>query len=175
MTLFVFVLLTTPLAFYGFFWMLDKDFTSFYRYRLWRIRDELKAEVLSGSLPNVPCVNYWLSIIESEIYSANKTSFLYFWFLPRPPRFLMEEMNAKKNDGKQYLSVAQLNSLQSYRDRLLKAVFEQCLYFKPSGWFILLIIIPSLLIRKFKGEVLKYIEPKLNRRIDEDSLAAYAA
>lgn len=119
---------------------LPRYFRSAFRYRLWRLRDDLVDDVLSGNLPDVSSVREMRKRVEVGIRYADDltlaTVLVSAWathasgFTVRQERKIREQEARRREE----LTAKELVLVDQYESRLTKASVVHVLTGSPSGW-----------------------------------------
>ncbi len=123
-----FILLACLLsATWGIFYSVPDSLVSLFRYKLWRIRDELVDAIRDGRVVDSAESGQLVSVIEETIQHAPQWTLLRLLFTPGIARVTRDV--AKTTQTRQL-------DLQSYRVRFAADVVLHLLYGSPSGWLI---------------------------------------
>ncbi|HEY8082849.1 MAG TPA: hypothetical protein VIE64_04745 [Solirubrobacterales bacterium] len=113
---------------------------SMFRYRLWRQRDDLAAEIRRGTFEHRGAAEGVLERIECFIRLAPELSPLHIWLmrgsalgvdLPEPPQLDFDGLSPKERD-----------LLAKHLEKLSDALTGHALFETPSGWITVLLGLP---------------------------------
>lgn len=118
---------------------------SMFRYRLWRLRDTVKDDVLRGQLPDSGLTQEFLGGIEAFILVADKVTLIQMLLLPSDAeesqrrRKLFEEAVRLLKDEHQVRFLA-------YREEFKRVLLKRLLFGSLTGWGFLTLLLPAILL-----------------------------
>lgn len=118
---------------------------SMFRYRLWRLRDSVKDDVIYGRLPSHEFVNELLGVIESFILIANRVTLIQVFSLPGDRtdsarhQKALEEWAGKLNEQQNHLFLA-------HRTELKTIIVSRLLLGSITGWAFLVLLLPGIVL-----------------------------
>lgn len=168
-------------AWFSLFWLVPSNLCAMFRYRLWRIRDELAEEIRSGSFDHDEEPERVVEAIECFIESAKDLTPMRIALMvafARPPASVRRGGAAPLS--LKGLSDADKQLLGRYIRSFNGIVTGQVFFGSPSGWLMSLIIFPLICALRFVDRTLKGTKASpvaydVKRRTTEASLSALAA
>lgn len=141
-------LLAITLAFgiflpWGFLFFLPSCMKSFYRYRLWRLRDQLYDEILRGDLPDDDVALEILRHYEALILHADEVKLpqLVTAVVAARQSGLLEDADDAWELGMSLLHEKHRKRLEWYQHQLVRATVVQLFRGSPSGWLATMIML----------------------------------
>lgn len=140
------------LAWFSLFKIVPDCATSRFRYRLWRLRDDLVDELRRDAFRDPERARRFVWFIEGFIEEADDLSALnWVWWSTATRGYKCDDYPLDLES----LQTEDAARLQRYRDELVWAIFLKVMAGTPSGWIGAVIGIPILLagelVRRFKG------------------------
>ncbi len=116
---------------------------SLFRYRLWRLRDTVKDEILQAQLPDQEVVHEFLSVIESAILLAEKITLIQVLFLPVNERALHQQRR-DSNRLIQQLDEGSRSRFLAHRKEFMGILILRLFIGSVGGWVFLVGLLPAI-------------------------------
>ncbi len=123
-------------AWIGLFILTPLNLRSLFRYRLWRLRDDIVDDVLAGRLPREPAVTSLITATESLIQNARCVTWTTWLLSPNVPEEYRLAYRAHIETSFNRLSPDQQARLSEYRKNLEACIVRQMTVGSFSGWLL---------------------------------------
>ena len=118
---------------------------SMFRYRLWRLRDAVKDDMLYGRLPDRAFIGEFLSMVEAFILVADKFTLIQVILLPSNEEETARRRNALIQSLKE-LGEEHLQLFKAYRKEFVEIIVMRLVVGSLTGWVFLTLLLPALLL-----------------------------
>ena len=136
------IIVLALLAWLSLVWIVPSCATSRFRYRAWRIRDEVVDELRAGRYEERDEPEAFVQTVETAIEEAAVLSFLKVSMFGIATRKL-EFKPPFRLDG---LSENDATLLRAHITRMDEAAIDKALFGSPSGWIAVVLVLPLLLV-----------------------------
>ena len=140
--------------------------TSFFRYRLWQLRDRIYDSMITGAIPDCLVVRIELGVIESAVTMSSTFTILrmilfsFFSVFSANPVEMESDLEEFERQ-KQIQSKEVQEKIAEYEKEFEKLCIFYALFGTPSGWIFLIvaifIIFPILLVRSVLSKGIKVL------------------
>ena len=118
---------------------------SLFRYRLWRLRDAVKDDILYGRLPDRPFIREFVSMLESYILVANKLTLVQLLLLPS------NKQEAERRIKELMQSIHELSEeprkrILAYQEDLKLILVTRLFIGSVTGWIFLTFLMPAIIM-----------------------------
>jgi hypothetical protein len=144
----------------GLVFFVPSNLRSLFRYRLWRLRDQMVDQVILGKLPPIPFVENYIRMIEVVIMRTSQITLLHWAWAPTSSS-AVERFESDLREAERILSDDQKRLLEQSRGQFQGIIVHRLLFGSVSGWGFLAVscpIVTVVLVYKFakKGLTLSW-------------------
>lgn len=121
--------------------LVPRNLRSIFRYRLWRLRDEVVDDVLAGRMPHSPLIRSFIGGVEGIIEHASHVTLLRALCIPVSPALVRKHRGFVFTHFRE-LSKDERAKYKSYEKSMRSIVMRRLLLGSVSGWAFLVAIFP---------------------------------